>query len=376
MTSVVQAGPTEAAGVPSAAGVGIASFPPVIPQNPYQRLLYQELAAHGYSLVASFRFKTGELLRSRNRVRILHFHWPQGYYVSPRGTGRVRVALSVVRIGLFTFRLLLARLLGYRTVWTVHEVYPHEKAGRRIDLAGGYVLAKLSSLLLAHDRSTAMTAERAFDLRPGTVRIVPHASYDGYYPEGRDRVTMRRAFGISRDAFVFLSFGHIRAYKDLDLLVSAFSELTAGNVALVIAGLVMDDRSAAVIEEVAGRDRRVHTELRFIPDEEVAELFRACDAVVISRGDGGTSGALVLALSLGIPAVAADTETYRELTNGEEAGWLFTPGDANALRDALQRASTDPKHSGKAAAASRRAESLRWPEVGGKIAGLIGSTVE
>jgi beta-1,4-mannosyltransferase len=357
-----------------AAGRGIASFPPVIPQNPYQRLLYEELVQHGYSLVPSFRLKVGELWRSRRKVRVLHFHWPQGYYVSPRGTGRVRVALSGVRIGLFTLRLLLARVLGYRVVWTVHEVYPHEKAGRRIDQVGGFVLAKCSSLLLAHDLATASSAEQAFRLRSGTVQIVPHASYDGYYAPGRDRATVRRALGLRDDAFVFLSFGHIRAYKDLDLLVSAFSDLKIPDVALVIAGLVMDDHSAEVIERVAASDPRVHTELRFIPDDEVAELFGACDAVVISRGDGGTSGALVLALSLGIPAVAADAQTYRELTDGEEAGWLFTPGDADALRGTLERAATDPNHSGKAAAANRRAESLRWPEVGSKIAKLLDAT--
>jgi beta-1,4-mannosyltransferase len=361
----------EAGATPLAVGKrrGIASFPPVIPQNPYQALLYAELTRHGFRLTPSFALKVGQLWRSRRDVRFLHFHWPQGYYVWPRGEGRRRIALSWLRLGLFAWRLIFARALGYRVVWTVHEVYPHEKAGRRVDQVGGLILAKSSSLLMAHDRITATGAEEAFHLREGAIRIVPHASYEGFYSTGRDRAAVRRGLNVSDDAFVFLSFGHIRAYKDLDVLVSAFTSLTRPDIALVIAGLVMDDHSADVIREVAESDLRIRPELRFIPDEEVAELFSAADAVVISRRDGGTSGALVLALSLGVPVVAA--EPYSEMTDGEAAGWLFEPGVPESLGDALERAAADSALAEKAAASERRGKELRWPEIGSEIAGLI-----
>ena len=302
-------------------------------------------------------------------MRFLHFPWPQGYYVSPRGTGRVRVALSWVRLCLFALRLAVARSLGYRVVWTVHEVYPHEKAGRRVDQAGGFILARWTSLLMAHDRLTASSAERAFRLPAGAVQIVPHASYEGFYPPGRDRDAVRSDLNVADDAFLFLSFGHIRAYKDIDVLVSAFAGVDRPDIALLIAGLVMDEHSAEAIREAAQDDARIRTELRFVPDEEVAELFSAADAVVISRHDGGTSGALVLALSIGLPVVAATP--YADVTDGEAAAWLFEPGGTASLSAALDRAASDPHAVDKAAAARRRGKELRWPEIGSKIARLL-----
>jgi glycosyltransferase involved in cell wall biosynthesis len=361
----------EADATPLAVGKrpGIASFPPVIPQNPYQALLYAELTRHGFRLTPSFALKVGQLWRSRRDVRFLHFHWPQGYYVSPRGEGRRRLFLSWLRLGLFAFRLMVARTLGYCVVWTVHEVYPHEKAGKRVDKVGGSILAKFSSLLMAHDRITASAAEREFHLRRGRVEIVPHASYEGFYPPGRERCAVRRRLRLADEVFVFLSFGHIRAYKDLGVLVSAFTSLPQTDIALVIAGLAMDEHSADVIRAVAETDGRIRAELRFIPDDEVAELFSAADAIVISRRDGGTSGALVLALTLGVPVVAA--ESYSDLTDGDSVGWLFDPGVDGSLHDALDRAASDPQLAGKAAASERRARELRWPEIGATVAGLI-----
>src|SRR5256885_11381 len=59
---------------------GIPSFPPAIPQNPYQRLLYAHLDDLGVPLETAERFDVGWLRRARREVAALHFHWPQGYY--------------------------------------------------------------------------------------------------------------------------------------------------------------------------------------------------------------------------------------------------------------------------------------------------------
>jgi glycosyltransferase involved in cell wall biosynthesis len=113
--------------------------------------------------------------------------------------------------------------------------------------------------------------------------------------------------------------------------------------------------------------------LSFIGGERVAELFEAADAAVIARGDGGTSGSLILSLSLGVPAVAARRTVYEELLDGEASGWLFAPGDADSLRQALERAAaaTEDERRRKGAVALRRAEQLDWSKIGERTAGLL-----
>ena len=349
----------------------IASFPPAIPENPYQNLLYAELEHHGFSSAGRFPLKARALWRARRDRPVLHFHWPQGYYVSPVGRGLVRTVLTWVRLVVFTARLLLARVLGYRIVWTVHEVFPHERAGRGVDLTGGLVLSRFSQVLLVHDKATAEQAERAFHLRRGRLAIIPHGTFAGVYAEGRDRNVVRSELGVREDAVVFLAFGHVRAYKRLDILLEAFAAIERDDVALVVAGVVIDQESGDEVLAAATSDPRIVPLLTYLPDERVNELFTASDVAVISRSDGGTSGALILAMSLGVPVVSSANEAYDELTGGEEAAWFFEPGDARSLADALERAAGDGTRAAKAESARESCKPLSWAEIGERTADLI-----
>ena len=68
----------------------------MIPQNPYQRLLYEHLRQFDVELVEGAELKLGWLLRNRRGVELLHFHWPHGYYEWPVGNTRLRRAFSPV----------------------------------------------------------------------------------------------------------------------------------------------------------------------------------------------------------------------------------------------------------------------------------------
>ncbi len=80
-TLLPSAGVSAAASRPARRACGIASFPPAIPQNPYQRLLYDHLSMRGLELVDRAELKLPWLWRNRGKVRALHFHWPQSYYL-------------------------------------------------------------------------------------------------------------------------------------------------------------------------------------------------------------------------------------------------------------------------------------------------------
>ncbi len=356
------------------ADVRIASFPPPIPQNPYQRLLYDGLEAEGVQLVPSAPLRFRWLLASRRGVDVLHFHWPEIYYRHRGAATRRDVALSWLRLGLFAARLRFARALGYLVVWTVHQVQPHESPSPLLDRLGTRVLARASHLLVANDRSTAALASTRFRLRVAP-SVVAHGSYIGVYPPGRPRAVVRRERGIEPDAFVFLSLGHLRRYKGLRLLLDAFTATASvlPGAVLVVAGLSLDAEGAEELEAAAGADPRIKPVLGFVPDDRVAELFGAADAAVLARSDGGTSGALLLALSHGTPVVAAELPSYRELVSEDGAGWLYEPGDSRALAAAFERAAIEPpaRRLGRAQAARAQAEALRWEDSAGLLAQLL-----
>jgi beta-1,4-mannosyltransferase len=350
----------------------VATIPAPPTMNPYLLLLYEELERHGFQAVTDGELRLGWLWQSRGRIDLLHFNWPQGLYRHQRGPARLRRPLSWVKLALFGARLVAARALGYRIAWTVHQVYPHDTTNRLLDRAAGIILANACDVILAHDESTAKTARADLGRACRNIQIVPHGSYVGVYPLERTREAVREEHSIPAAAFAFLCFGELRRHKDVDLLLEGFAKASLPEAALIVAGSPTDADVARQLVEAAAADARVKPLLRFVPTEEVAELFAASDAAVVARSDGGTSGALVLALSLGLPVVVADRPAYRELIQGERAGWLFDPGNVDAVSLALERAAAD---AGAARAKGREAAAiaagLRWPEIAARTAGLF-----
>jgi beta-1,4-mannosyltransferase len=361
--------PTASAVVSARSRTRIASFPPVLTANPYQRLLYAELARAGLELTLRPRLKLAWLWRHRRTVGLLHFHWPEAYY--RYGARRRHALTSWPLLGLFALRLAVAKALGYRVAWTIHQVQPHESASALLERTGSRVLASASDVMLAHDLATADRARAVLGRRADGIVVVPHGSYVGVYPEGRPREVVRDELGLAHDSFAFLCFGDLRAYKEVELLLDAFADAALRSATLVLAGGSKSERITRLAEE-AEADPRIRTRLGFVPEDRVAELFGACDVAVLPRGDGGTSGSLILALSLGLPVIAARTRSYEELAGGEEAGWLFAPGDRRSLRTALQAAAADPDEARRRGAnALRQAQRLAWPEIGERTAAIF-----
>jgi beta-1,4-mannosyltransferase len=351
----------------------IATFPSVLTTNPYQRLLYDALRKHGFRTAPAARFELGWLVRARHEVGYVHFHWPQSFWRHEKGPKALRGLLSYAKVGLFALRLTAARLLGYRVIWTTHQILPHEIGNERLDRLGARTLARFANILIAHDEGTREAARETLGGLSRKVAVIPHGSYLGVYPPGRPRDAVREELGLRPDAFVFLCFGDLRTYKEVETLLEAFASTALPRASLLVAGTVREEEHGEAVRSFAARDWRIRALLEFVPDERVAELFGACDAAVIARTDGGTSGSLILALSMGLPVVAARVPVYRELLGYGEAGWLFEPGDWSSLVGALEDAATSSSHQrvAKSRAALARAESLRWPEIAARTTELL-----
>jgi glycosyltransferase involved in cell wall biosynthesis len=352
---------------------GIASFPPFLEANPYRKLLYERLGERGFRLVPTPRLRVSWLWTERRTVGFLHFHWAEGYWRHDRGPSRLRRPLSYVRMCLLLWRLVTARVLGYRIVWTIHQIYPHEPGNSQLDRRGAILLARMSHLRVAHDAATAEAARRELGLGPGSVEIVPHGSYIGVYPAGRSRHRVRAELGIGQEEFIFLCLGNLRPYKRLGLLLTAFLATSPRAAALIVAGEVSSVQEGERVLSAATDDPRVRPMLGRVDDDRVTELFEASDVAVLPRSDGGTSGALILALSMGVPVIAARTPVSEGLTRGGRAGWLFEPGDVGSLRAALEEAaaSNPVLLAEKGAVGLDQARLLSWTEIGERMAELL-----
>ena len=354
--------------------------PPGGTPNPYAELLYAALEDCGLPRLPFPELTFAALWRARRTHAYLHFNWRPDRYYAPcladqtRFLRRSRAAVQLVR---FALLLRAARTLDYRIVWTAHEAYPARQGarGRRIDRLGQSLLARASSVLLAHDRATAEQLRAQVVGSRFAVEIVPHGAFAGAYPVGGPGVEIRRALGISTGAFVFLCFGQLRADKQVGLLLDAFARVRSPDVRLVIAGDPADTRSSELVVRAARADSRIKPLLEAVPHERVAELFAMADAFVLARGEVWSSGSLILALSLGLPVVAARLDSTHELLGGADAGWLFVAGDVDSLAETLEHAAASRVVAAvKGLQARRSAESLpSWREIALRMAALFTS---
>jgi glycosyltransferase involved in cell wall biosynthesis len=149
---------------------------------------------------------------------------------------------------------------------------------------------------------------------------------------------MRRADEIQRDVNqpIVLFVGRLVPYKGVSVLLEAMQGL--GAVALIVG-----EGPLRASLEARARELGVGDRVRFlgsVNDAELAALYRACNLFVlpsISRQEA--FGVVQLeAMAAGKPVVSTDLGTGVGWVNRDcETGYVVTPRDAGALRDAMAR---------------------------------------
>ena len=135
----------------------------------------------------------------------------------------------------------------------------------------------------------------------------------------------------------FLSFGHIRKYKRIDLLIDAAQQLheeTRMGFVVTIAG------SCPEWDLYKERIRYPHLfDLRigFISDDDVAPLFSNADYLVLPYQDLAQSGAITVAFNYNLPVITSDIPQFLEFVNPGSNGYTFESENVNSLKDVMKR---------------------------------------
>ncbi|MBN1259943.1 MAG: glycosyltransferase [Anaerolineae bacterium] len=314
--------------------VGIRFFPNLTrSQNPYWQILRLGLEARGFRFVASDALEFGRrwLYRYRREIDVLHFHYIQQFYAY-EGT-RARL----VWVARFARNLLIARHLGYRTAFTLHNLHPtYSLAPSWVDYLGHWVAANLTDSVIVHCAAARRALARRFGRRRN-VFVIDHPHYIDAYPNTLSREEARSRLGIALDRRVFLFFGGIRPNKGIETLVEAFQALPDPEALLLIAGKPW--RPATYVEQLqamAKADARIKIFAQFVEDEEIQVFMNAADAIVLPFKRILTSGSAFLALSFGVPLVAPEIGCLPELVT-EGVGFVYAPDEPGALLEALKR---------------------------------------
>jgi glycosyltransferase involved in cell wall biosynthesis len=222
---------------------------------------------------------------------------------------------------------------------------------------------------LCHAHSVERSLLQQFPATPVAVHpLAPDA------PVAVDRGAARRSLAVPDGAVAFLSFGLIRPYKGVDVLVAAMASLPAETPAvLLLAGEPWAELDADTARRLAAlvAARRAITRLEWIPEEEVATWLAAADVMVLPYRSATGSAVAAQAIGYGLPVVASGVGGLAEVVRDGANGLLVPPGDATALAAALTALIDPGRRAAMAAASQAAAAELSWDSYAAALEGLV-----
>ncbi len=310
-------------------------YHPVARMNPYQSLLYQRTWQSGMAALPIVREERidelAELARS-GWPTVLHLHWLNQVLAHARSTKDARGLRK-------TFLARIDRYLeaGGRLVWTVHNIVPH---GAQFEAEEGALSAEIverSSAVHIMAAGTPGLVAEWFAIPAEKILRVPHPSYVGAYEDVITREQARHELGLWPDEIVHVVVGAIRPYKGLNELLDAWDGLPPDGTPrrLVIAGGPSAEPGIAEALERAAIHPTVLIHPHKIPAGEMQIFLRAADVAVMPYLRSLNSGALMLALTFGLPVVVPAGGGLAELVD-ERLGRVFDPKLAGSLGAALR----------------------------------------
>jgi glycosyltransferase involved in cell wall biosynthesis len=331
-------------------------------ENPYNAALYTALEKNPGVSVAEFT--NARLLFWR--WDILHIHWPDAPLHRRGAPG------AALHTFLLIARVLWAKLLGAKIVWTVHNLRSHHAEHPAVEKWLWRVFVPLvdSCIHLSHAGKKS-----ALDSFPGleskSHSIVPHGHYRGWYRNDADGPQARRLLGIPGGARVIAFVGQIKAYKNVPGLVRAFIDAADPRALLIVAGRPGDAGIEAEIRAAAKGNPQILFHFGLIPDDRMHLYLNACDLTVFPYRDILNSGSAILSLSFNRPALVPARGAMSELGQLAGAGWVYTY--EGALTGATLSAALE-----KALSAGRAAEcdlsNLNWQTIASGTAAAYRAT--
>jgi beta-1,4-mannosyltransferase len=333
--------------------------------NPYAGLLALELEKTGiYLELGEYELDKSWLEDNRKGYDVLHLHWLHYFY------RRDSLEASVAAYGAFAERLTYAKkVLGYKVVWTLHNVYPHERPYPDLDHAARLLVCDTADAVLCHCNYAKGIAERLF-YRTENVHIVPHGNFIDAFPNRVSRADAREKFGIRSDQFVYLFFGNARAYKGIEKVVQAFRERADSDaVLLLMMRVAFDPTYADEVEAIAQKDERIRVFTSpFFPESDFQYYINTADVCVFPFAEVLTSGSAITALSFGCPVILPRLGCLPELID-EDMGVLYDVVARDGLGDALVAVRNLDLEAGRKAT-YERALGLNWQDIATLVADI------
>ena len=261
---------------------------------------------------------------------------------------------DVVHYQWLTLEALDAALLarGAPRVFTSHNVL--RRGAGRVREQGGRRVAAAVDAIVVHTRAGARAMTASYGADPKKVHVIPHGAFDYLAAQPEEAPLPPELAAVEKP--VILSFGILRPYKGVDVLIEAFEGIEGAELWIVGRPWMDVEPLRAAAARAGGTVRFVD---RFVAEDELPAYFRRADVLALPYRDIDQSGVLYTALAFGKAIVASGIGGFSEVAEDHGALVPVPAGDPLALRAALATLVADP--AARAAQEARAAAAATGP---------------
>ncbi|MCS6808185.1 MAG: glycosyltransferase [Bacteroidota bacterium] len=239
----------------------------------------------------------------------------------------------------YTICSLLGKAYKHKTLFITENVVSHE--GRRIDTVLTALGLSRASAFLALSEQVARDLTKFARGRPIYCSELP--VFGTFYAQTPSTLTQEAAkarLGFAPDVKLLLFFGYVRPYKGLDVLLRAMPFIIQNDpqIKLLVAGEFYDNpRPYEHLVHTLGIHQHVRIINSFIPNEEVAQYYTACDAVVLPYKSATQSGVVGIAYGFERPVIVTNVGGLAESVEEGKTGFIVPPESPRDLAAAVQK---------------------------------------
>jgi glycosyltransferase involved in cell wall biosynthesis len=248
--------------------------------------------------------------------------------------------------------LWLKRKLGGKVVWMCNDVPDFHQKAQAASGFRGAVLVSRYRLYYLYDRKQncqidltlllSNWAEREYKaIYRGRTQVVRSGADPAHFFPGGNRNKFRTKFGYTDDEFVLLWLGIFMPHRRLEDAIQAVAQLARHGikVRLLLAGSERSyPRYVESLKDLAN-NLGVDHEVTFtgkIPDDEIRDLYAACDAFLFPNHQQTWGLAVFEAMACGCPVlVSRGAGAHEVLTDGHNAV-LFSPRNPQELATKIE----------------------------------------
>lgn len=194
--------------------------------------------------------------------------------------------------------------------FVMHNKRPHD--GRLLNVKifiRDLMLKVADKIIILSEESKLYLSEDCVDK---TV-VIPHPNYINVYSDYFD-INENQCNDSKELRMLFM--GQVREYKNIEMLIECFKKLRQchSNVSLTISGKPLVSEYGDKLKALIGDEKSIKTDFRFISDEEIPDLMKNHDILVLpyELRSSLNSGTVILAFSFGKTVIVPKIGTVRE----------------------------------------------------------------